>query len=126
MGVKVKGLSSLQVKLAKLDPVTRGALGIGVKKAGLMVEGAAKHNLTINKSVDTGNLRGSVHTSGRSTKNGAEATVGTNVEYAPYVEFGTSRSRAKPYLQPALQKNKDKARKLIMTEIVKAHKGLSK
>lgn len=29
--------------------------------------------------------------------------VGTNVHYAPYVEFGTSRMRAQPYLRPSAQ-----------------------
>lgn len=30
-------------------------------------------------------------------------TVGTNVEYAPYVEMGTSKMRAYPYIKPAVQ-----------------------
>lgn len=28
--------------------------------------------------------------------------VGTNVEYAPYVEFGTSKMKKRPYLKPAV------------------------
>ena len=32
--------------------------------------------------------------------------VGTNVEYAPAVEFGLKRSRAKPYLFPAMKESK--------------------
>jgi HK97 gp10 family phage protein len=28
--------------------------------------------------------------------------IGTNVSYAAFVEFGTSRMAAKPYLRPAL------------------------
>lgn len=31
--------------------------------------------------------------------------VGTNVEYAPYVEFGTSRTRKQAFIQPALTNN---------------------
>lgn len=30
------------------------------------------------------------------------AHVGTNVEYAPYVEYGTRRMGAQPYLRPAM------------------------
>jgi phage gpG-like protein len=30
--------------------------------------------------------------------------VGTDVEYAVYVEFGTSRNRAQPYLRPAVER----------------------
>lgn len=33
-----------------------------------------------------------------------EYVVGTNVEYAPYVEFGTSKMSAQPYLRPAADK----------------------
>lgn len=34
--------------------------------------------------------------------------VGTNVEYAPYVEYGTSRSKAYPFLKKTIQKNLDR------------------
>lgn len=30
--------------------------------------------------------------------------VGTNVEYAPYLEFGTSRMAARPFLRPAVHR----------------------
>ena len=67
---------------------------------------------TKNAPVDTGRLRASItyatsasQGSGDSTPRGKaeEHTLyaGTNVEYAPYVEMGTSRMRAQPYLEPA-------------------------
>ena len=33
--------------------------------------------------------------------------VGTNVEYAPYVEVGTSRQKSQPYLRPAVADHLD-------------------
>jgi len=55
--------------------------------------------------VDTGRLRASltheVHT------NEESVYVGTNVEYAPYVEFGTSKMAAQPYLKPAVDNHLD-------------------
>lgn len=68
--------------------------------------------------------------------------VGTNVEYAPYVEFGTGMyvpggskpwhykdargnwhytkgMRARPYLKPAVTENADKFRKIIESELKK-------
>ena len=35
----------------------------------------------------------------------------TNVEYAPYVEYGTHKSKAKPFLRPAYDKNIQKMNK---------------
>ncbi len=40
-------------------------------------------------SVDTGHLRNSIKTKSQATQDGVEAQVFTNLEYAPYVEFGT-------------------------------------
>lgn len=51
--------------------------------------------------VDTGRLRNSI----TSTVDSGEkaAYIGSNVEYAPYVELGTSRMKAQPFLRPAAQ-----------------------
>jgi HK97 gp10 family phage protein len=52
--------------------------------------------------VDTGRLRSSIaHELGKDSR-GFVARIGTNVEYAPHVELGTSLMRAQPYLRPAL------------------------
>ncbi len=50
--------------------------------------------------VDTGNLRNSI-THARMDEN--TEVIGTNVEYAPYVELGTVRMSARPYLRPAAE-----------------------
>lgn len=54
---------------------------------------------------DTGRLRGSITTNIISTYSGE---VGTNVEYAEYVEYGTRYQSAHPYFEPAVEKNEDK------------------
>lgn len=48
--------------------------------------------------VDTGRLRNSIS----NTHDDDSAYIGSNVEYAAYVELGTSRRKAKPYLKPAV------------------------
>lgn len=55
--------------------------------------------------VDTGRLRGSITTNIISTYSGE---VGTNVEYAEYVEYGTRYQSAQPYFEPAVETNEDK------------------
>lgn len=42
--------------------------------------------------VKTGHLRNSIKTKSKTTQDGVEAQVFTNIEYAPYVEFGTGLS----------------------------------
>lgn len=65
-----------------------------LEKVGLMAERNAK----IACPVDTGRLRNSIsHTHDKNT-----SYVGTNVEYAPYVEMGTTNTKAQPYLKPAI------------------------
>ena len=35
------------------------------------------------------------------------ATIGPNIEYAPYVEFGTSKQSAQPFVRPTLKYTKN-------------------
>lgn len=53
--------------------------------------------------VDTGRLRSSITEELRHDGEGLVEVVGTNVEYAAFVELGTVHSRAQPYLRPAAE-----------------------
>ena len=48
--------------------------------------------------VDTGNLRASISTKMENNK----GIVYTNVDYAPYVEYGTVKQSAQPFMQKAV------------------------
>ncbi len=67
----------------------------------------------------TGALKNSIATE-RVNENKIIARVGPHVEYAAYVEFGTSRMAAQPYLKPAAesvaQKYSDPSRFKRITE----------
>lgn len=89
-----------------IDDATEKALDM----VGVFVEGEA----VIRCPVDTGNLRGSITHKVRENK----VVVGTNVEYAPYVEFGTYKAKAQPYLRPAVDKNRSKI-KTLFNEVYK-------
>lgn len=70
----------------------------------LQIERDAKRNAP----VDTGNLRASLSSEVR--REGADKIagyVGTNVKYAPFVEMGTSRMGAQPFLRPAVEENRE-------------------
>ncbi len=51
-------------------------------------------------AIDTGNLVNSIATE---LTGPASAVVFTNVEYAPYLEFGTKDIAPRPFLQPAVE-----------------------
>lgn len=76
------------------------AIDKALEMCGLKAEGYAKMICP----VDTGRLRNSItHTPGEEQSE----YIGTNVEYAHYVEMGTSRTKAQPYLRPAVQDHTD-------------------
>lgn len=85
------------VKAAKDEAVQRA-----LEKIGLAGESYAKLNLERKpRRVDTGRLRNSIsHTHDEDT-----AYIGTNVEYAPYVEFGTVKMEPSMYLHRAVSEN---------------------
>ena len=51
---------------------------------------------------DTGTLMRSITHSVEATRDGAFANVGTDLDYGKYLEYGTSKMRARPWLSQAL------------------------
>ena len=97
--------------IASVENAKRG----GLEAASLIVEADA----TLRAPVDTGNLRSSIT---HRVVSDEEAHIGTNVEYAPYVEQGTSKMAAQPFLRPALDNNKSRIEKMIGDVVGKAVK----
>lgn len=71
------------------------ALDRALEEIGLAAEGYAKRACP----VDTGRLRNSITHAVEGSEDAVY--VGTDVEYAPYVELGTRRTAAQPFLRPA-------------------------
>ena len=125
-------INSLEIKLKNLSKIN---IQIPLEKACLLVENKAKENCP----VQTGYLRRSI----THEINGNEGIIGTNVEYAPYVEFGTGifategngrqtpwryqtadgqwyttkGHKAEPFLGPALENNKEEILKIFKEAI---------
>ena len=68
---------------AKLE-VTKAVYDTPPAKSGYVRTGTLRNKLTHRKDRDS-------------------AYIGTNTEYAPYVELGTSRMKARPFIKPAVQ-----------------------
>lgn len=121
--VTVTGDKELARRFDQLSAAMRGkTLERALVAGALIVANDAKRRAP----VLTGNLRRSIHVGGygaagglesgttgtdiggnRSTATSAEVLVGTNVEYARYPEFGTSKMAARPFVRPALDENRD-------------------
>lgn len=81
------------------------ALVAALEEVGLVAEGYAKATCP----VDTGRLRNSV----THLLKGYDCFIGTNVEYAPYVEEGTSRMKGKHFLRKAATGHGDAYRAIL-------------
>lgn len=80
-----------------------GKVTRAITKACAQIEGESKKDCP----VDTGRLRSSLTHEIESTPFLVVGRTGSNVEYAKYVELGTYKMRARPYLLPAFERNKD-------------------
>ena len=95
IGVKLTGVDRANKRLKALSKnVQKLYVADGVNKAAGVVLSGAKANCP----VDTGLLRESIHITPAEARNSEiSAKVGTSVEYAPYVEFGTGSRGSYPY-----------------------------
>ena len=66
--------------------------------------------------VDTGNLRNSIS---HAQQDENTEVVGTNVSYAPYQEFGTSKMAAHPFLRPAAENHAEEYKAIWLNELRK-------
>lgn len=85
------------------------AVSMALEKIGLIAERYAKGYAP----VDTGRLRSSISHETDSDS----AYIGTNVEYAQYQEFGTSRQKGTPFLRPAVENHLDEYKKIAENEL---------
>jgi HK97 gp10 family phage protein len=65
---------------------------------------------------DTGRLVNSI----RHEHSFLSASVGSDVNYSGYLELGTSKMAARPYLAPSLEENKDTIEKMVIDAMQKA------
>lgn len=100
--VEIRENNAQQVEDAMNQAIAKALTMIGLK-----AEGNAKNSCP----VDTGRLRNSI-TNAIDTEENA-VYIGTNVEYGPYIELGTSRRHPHPYLKPAAADHADEYRAIL-------------
>lgn len=83
----IEGLDELLANLSGLGGNVKESCRKGLERGAKRIQKNAKYLAPVKK----GHLRNSIKTKSQITQDGAEAQVFTNLEYAPYVEFGTGQ-----------------------------------
>ena len=94
---------------SEVSAESEGAIKSALTLCGSEAKSYAQKYLTEKGAVDTGNLRNSV----AYKVEDKTMIVGTDVEYAPYIELGTCKMAARPYLEPAIANHADKYKSII-------------
>ena len=110
MGFKIIENNKKKV-MAESDEAIERALSI----VGMQVENYARNNAP----VDTGRLKNSITSTTDANK--LSVTIGTNVDYAPYQELGTSKMKAcnggRGFLRPAVNDHYPEYKKIFEEEL---------
>ena len=107
--MKVDYKDNSQQILSAMEKGKRNAL----TAIGSTAETHTKENITADDLIDTGRLRNSIS----HAVDGEAAYIGTNVEYAPYLELGTKKITAHHYLKRAVTEHKDEYKNLTVQAI---------
>ena len=92
----------------EVEDAVHQAIITGLNACGMVAETYAKKGAP----VDTGRLRNSI--AHKVDKEEPAAYIGTNVEYAPYQEFGTRRGvKAKHFLRNAVQNHTQEYKSIL-------------
>lgn len=107
--VEVSGIEKLRERISERK--LKKAVETGLRKGGYIIEGKAKARAPVR----TGRLRSSIY-SNMIDWNVLE--VGAGVYYSEYVEFGTRKMRAKPFMVPAIRSTLSKIAEMIRRALV--------
>ena len=99
--VKIEANNIEKIKAACADQVSAALEAIGMQ---------AENYAKLLCPVDTGNLRNSIT---HQQENENTEVIGSAVEYAAYVEMGTRKTKAQPYLEPAVKNHIDEYKRMF-------------
>ncbi len=121
LNVGIEGADEVIELLEEMGAAASQILAQAAEVAGKIVLEDAKRRCP----VDTGALKASLHIEqGKSKKPDIKQEVkiltGKKEYYGTFVELGTSRQAAKPFLRPAVDENKDKIAAAVNQEILRA------
>lgn len=118
ISMTVHGAQAIAAKFAAAAAIVPAkAVPSALDQAGLLVVRRAKQKAP----VDTGTLRASIM---KIDVSPAEVDAVAFADYSVYVEFGTYKMTAQPYMTPALDESKDQIEELIGHAVITTLEGV--
>lgn len=96
-----------------IESKIRPAVQVAMEQACTLVQDRAKALVP----VDTGRLRESIDTQITSDALQITGIIAPHTEYAGFVEFGTHRQHAEPYMRPAIDETKDQVKDIFVSQL---------
>lgn len=123
MSTEIKGLEELISKLNGLpDKLETKVVRSAVRKGAILVRDKAREKVP----VDTGTLKKSIKVRNNRSGKGiisfkigptSDKKRGTDIFYGRFVEFGTSKMAAKPFMRPALDESENEVLDVVINDI---------
>ncbi|BER92690.1 hypothetical protein M15_14340 [Atrimonas thermophila] len=105
MNIRVVGVASAIEAIKRKGKMYEEKLAKVIPEAALNIQREAKHLAPIR----TGNLRNSIQAE---LPERLRAYVKAYAPYAHFVEYGTSKMKARPYMRPAVEKERTRLKRL--------------
>ena len=99
----------VQSHVGEVKAELRNRIPTILEALGIEAEGNAVEEITNLGAVDTGRLRGSI----THAVDDDSAIIGTDVEYGVYVEMGTYKMQARPFLRNAIENYVDDYKNIV-------------
>ena len=117
--MKLEGMGELEKKLIKMGKKANSIKNKAIKAAAEPILKDAKNEV----SIDEGDLKEGLAISGIKTKKDEKyvevGALSSDLFYSKFLEFGTSKMPAKPFLQPSFENNMKLVEEIIKNELRK-------
>lgn len=129
MGLTVdqRSLDDIIKTLEKINTLTQKQVNVAARLGARFIQKKAKEKAPISEDGSHGKPRGflkkNIKIKAEKSKIKAKKVyrvgIGGEAWYGVFPEYGTKKTRAKPYLRPALDENRNEVTKIILEEIAK-------
>jgi len=121
VSIKITGINTTRAFLSSMSTKIQSKADSAIKESGFFIEGETKQSIAGNraehKSVDTGRFLNSVK---NAHPQPLTAVVDSNVSYAKFLEYGTSRFEGRRHFGNTAKRNENKVKDFVMKKIKEA------